>query len=121
MSKTREEKIRDLAAELRREFSDYDRDGRSVSIAERLLDAAEREAPKWPTSESIEAYDDIINDPRVVDHEKKREALGAAMSVDPVIRAAIEVARYANSRPTNYLDINDVHDLLDAIENAGLL
>lgn len=101
MSKTREEKIEAMAKVIADSLTGGGQQrlecGRA--IAAEALDAAERETPKWPTDESIEAWDDIINDYRVVNHEKKREALEAAMQIDPVFVAAVE---FVNDRGRNH-------------------
>lgn len=144
MSKTREEKIRDLAAELRREFpdgrefSDYNRKmlgcpddavagGWSESIAEHLLDAVEREEPKWPTKESFNAALEVFsNFDEPVTPLALQSALAAAMHADPIIQAAVEWVKRAKAVPFDsrydaklYEDAAEA--LVDAVKEAGLL
>jgi hypothetical protein len=79
MSKTREQQIKDMAAELRtiigeatpsrrgQFFEGYDQqvDDRTEEIAERLLDAAQRPQP-WPTNESVSALSHELREHRWV-------------------------------------------------------
>lgn len=131
MSKTREEKIRDLAAELRREFPDYDRkmlgcpddavaDGWSVSIAERLLDATERETSQWPTDESFNAAREVLNSfDEPVTPLALQSALSAAMSVDPIVVAARKAI--SELRSWGRIESKTMETLEDAVSEAGLL
>lgn len=123
--KSRDDKIRDMAKELRRLSTTGAWSATAewaTDMAERLLDAAEREEPKWPTKESFHAALEVFsNFDEPVTPLALQSALAAAMHADPIIQAAIRWAPVATVSPNDPMPlIYAAKDLAQAIRDAGL-
>lgn len=112
--KSQEQRIKDAAKELRRMFPSVGLGG-GLGPAQKILEAADRESPKWPTDESVRDFEAAM-DPAYT-HEDIRTALRAALLADPIIKAAVAL-RDAYRLP-ECLD-PQVGDLVDAVNEAGL-
>lgn len=125
MSKTREEKIESMAAELKAGGITFNHmRGSSFAniyeVAERLLDAAERETPQWPTDESFNAAREVLNSfDEPVTPLTLQSTLSAAMSVDPIVVAARDAI--SELRSCGRIESETMATLEDAVSEAGLL
>lgn len=97
-----------------------------ADLAERLLDAAEREAPKWPADASLDFFLSADGTPLIPTAkdtpEDLRRTLRAAFLADPIIQAAIRWAPVATVSPNDPMPlIRAAKDLAQAVQDAGLL
>lgn len=114
--KSQAQRIRDAAEELRR------RGHLSVpeEVARAVLEAADRESPKWPTDASVEKFgvtalagSDVFED--------TRDDLRAAMLADPIIKAAVRQAEAVRARtPADGQLPTWAVGVFHAVERAGL-
>lgn len=92
MAKTQEQRIEDAARELKRMFPSV---GEASAAAKKVLEAADREPPKWPTDESVRrfkaAYRSSTNSDVPMSDEWLRDCLREAMVHDPIHEAAVAV------------------------------
>ncbi len=86
-----------------------------TELAKGVLEAADREHSTWPTDESVDAYRSAFKLPKhfaaTPQFEESRDALRAAMTVDPVLQTAIKVGQGKAS----------LYELREALLAAGLI
>lgn len=127
MAKTQQQRIDDAVMALSRHLTTNSfrelqatSAGQNLDVAElmaKVLEAADRERPVWPTDESVRAYQStpitgVFGDAAV------KKCLRAAMLEDPIIVAAVSVCR---GLPSTQIPIGSLKIVYDAVEAAGLL
>lgn len=116
--KSQEQRIRDAANEYRRIshlFPHPESLASPAEIARRMLEAADREPPKWPTDHSL---DELWSGEAW--SEEDRDVLRRAMLADPIIQAAIRL-RDIGRKECTLVDIVIARDaVVAAVIEAGL-
>ena len=121
--KSQENRIEDAAVALVSELrwrGDLDR-GREIARA--MLEAADRESPKWPTDKSVKAFTSAANTTGGWhSHEGRRAALRAALLADPIVKAAVALVAYWGDAQAALLRVADTPPgaLVRAVREAGL-
>lgn len=92
--------------------------------AREILEAADRESPKWPTDESVHAFG-VAENARFLRGPKGdpdyREPLRQALLADPIIRAAVELRDVRKARPDRAWERSEaLQGVVDAVNEAGL-
>lgn len=111
MSKTQEQRIR-AAAKGVKALNPAGSDQWCERVARAALEAADREPPKWPTSETMH----LLYGAGHWDEQRRDMAL-AGLLADPIIKAAIAMREHAR---THDRPIYGAVALFDAIDEAGL-
>lgn len=115
--KSQQQRIEDAAAVLRQQINPCNHE----ALARKVLEAADRESPKWPTDEVYNrAHNRLLGSP--VDDDR-RERLRRALLADPIIRAAIayrDENRKRRETNLNLMDWPEGQALADAVNEAGL-
>ena len=115
--KSQEQRIKD-AAEVVANIAMGRLQGGPDALAAAILKAADREPQKWPTDESVRAFDcGAFGIPVDEDFEAIRHDLRASLLADPIIKAAIA---YRDNAPAGSGDTWRGKALLDAVNEAGL-
>ena len=120
--KSQERRIEDAAVALVGELRWRGHLDRAREIARAMLEAADRESPKWPTDKSVKALTSAAN---TTDgwhsHEGRRAALRAALLADPIVKAAVAlVADWESVRMPLQLPDSPPGVLVRAVREAGL-
>jgi hypothetical protein len=126
--KTQEQRITDAAAALAETLNrSVDEQRTYTGLAAKVLEAADRETPAWPTDDSIDAYTDVRGFSREQNEASRvlyRAGLRAAMLADPIIKAAIAYRDVTdNGRPTGSFARDKVEARLAVrrvVDEAGL-
>jgi hypothetical protein len=114
--KSQEQRIEDAAAAISARITVYGED--ALLLARNVLEAADREPPKWPTDESLAALNAATHDGK----SSQREIVRAAFLADPIVKAAIELRRIipAAVGQVGPNDAQAVQAVIDAVNEAGL-
>lgn len=120
--KSQEDRIRDAAEELDK-FLPLDGASKMsrLEAAAAMLEAADREKPKWPTDESVERFYRALGWDHQSEYghiERWRDGLRAAFLADPIIKTAISLRD--RSTPGGAPVGGSVKQVLDAVNDAGL-
>lgn len=90
-------------------------------IVKTVLEAADRERPKWPTDTSVmrlrAAYRSSCNQDMGISDVWARDCLREAMLVDPIIQAAKAVVDALNR--DGFVETEEMAALQDAVNEAG--
>lgn len=118
--KSQKDRVADATAEYQRAL----RENPESTVAElvsAILDAADREPPRWPTDGSVSAFGAVLAKHKAttaLSPHQSREILRAAMLADPIIRAAVALAEDYTPKPDCLRE--SIAAVVDAVREAGL-